>query len=237
MKVCKIIFACLVASITISQLHAETFYRWTDEKGIVHYSPLKPRGIEYETFDTNFSHAQRKLIEENKQARAEYDLIHNRDELLAKEEERRKQIKMRLETCVDSTYDKLSYQIRRIDNNATKGKNQCETQFNKDSENDSYINCLKKAEQERQEKLMLLESGINYCITDDTPPEIIYDVIKKYRDKLNITIDKAKESKDDETKIKKKLKEKDKKNVKKDKKNVKKDKNTKKDKNVKKNNK
>jgi hypothetical protein len=235
MKVCKIIFACLVASITISQLHAETFYRWTDEKGIVHYSPLKPRGVEYETFDTNFSHAQRKLIEENKKARAEYDLIHNRDELLAKEEERRKQIKMRLETCVDSTYDKLSYQIRRIDNNATKAKNQCETQFNKDNENDSYINCVKKAEQERQEKLMLLESGINYCITDDTPPEIIYDVIKKYRDKLNITIDKAKDSNDsndskDDEANKKKLKGKDKKNVKKDK-------NTKKDKNVKKNNK
>ena len=80
------------------------------------------------------------------------------------------------------------------------------TQFNKNNQNDLYINCLKKAEQERQEKLILLESGINYCITNDTPPDIIYDVIKKYRDKLNITIDQAKEQKIEEPKSKKKTK-------------------------------
>lgn len=206
MKVCKIIFACLVASIMSSQVHAETVYRWTDENGVVHYSPLKPYGVQFETVDTSFSHVQRKLIEENKQAKAEYDLIHNKKEILAKEEEKRKQQKMRLETCVDSTYDKLSYQIRRIDNDATNAKNICVTQFNKDNQNDLYINCLKKAEQERQEKLILLESGINYCITNDTPPDIIYDVIKKYRDKLNITIDQVKEQKIEDPKSKKKTK-------------------------------
>ena len=152
MKVCKIIFACLVASIMSSQVHAETVYRWTDGNGVVHYSPLKPYGVQFETVDTSFSHVQRKLIEENKQAKAEYDLIHNKKEILAKEEEKRKQQKMRLETCVDSTYDKLSYQIRRIDNDATSAKNICVAQYNKNNQNDLYINCLKKAEQEKEKE-------------------------------------------------------------------------------------
>jgi len=157
-------------------------YRWVDENGSVHYSPTKPWGVKYESVNTNYSAQQREMIDESNKAKETHDRLMNKDQIKNEEEKAWKDRQERLQLCIDTTFDKMSYQKRRIEDDSVKQKLDCEYTFSRAKQKSKYDDCILKIESERIEKVSQLEQSINQCIDADTPKKMIQEVMEKHRE-------------------------------------------------------
>lgn len=186
----KISLAALILAVGLSaSLTAEAdskFYRWVDKDGAIHYSPTKPYGVKSEIVDTTFSNKQIELIKKSNREKQELYNIQNQDKLAQQKELERKNYMDRMQTCVDITFDKMSYQKRHIDDNSIKQKLDCEYKYNRNKQSAKYDQCILEVESDRLNKMKILEQSANHCFNDETDPEVIDAVMKKYREAPNI---------------------------------------------------
>ncbi len=157
-------------------------YRWVDENGSVHYSPTKPWGVNFESVNTNYSAHQREMIDESNKAKETHDRLMNKEQQKNDEEKAYKEKQERLQLCIDTTFDKMSYQKRRIEDDSVKQKLDCEYTFSRAKQKSKYDECILKIESERIEKVSQLEQSINQCIDADTPKKMIQEVMEKHRE-------------------------------------------------------
>lgn len=178
------VFVSTLMLLTIMQVaQAAIVYRWVDESGSVHYSPMKPWGVKYEEINTAFSANEREIIEAIKKEKADKYLKDNSAKLAAQSAEERKNKKMQLELCIETAFDKVYYQRRRIEDDSLKQKIDCEYKFNKVKQKTKYDACVLQIESRRLSELSRLDKVATDCFSDDTPPEVIDVIMEKYRQK------------------------------------------------------
>lgn len=168
---------------SISFSEAKIIYRWVDENGSVHYSPTKPWGVNYESINTAYSASQREMIDDARKQKELQNNIDNKEKILEKKKAEEQDLLNRLEICVDITYDKMSYQKRRIEDNSIKEKIDCEYKFNKKKQKSKYDNCILKIENKRIIEQSKLEEVVNNCFTDDISPELRQKVMDNRKEK------------------------------------------------------
>ncbi len=178
------IFVAGSALAATEKSNSSIVYRWTDESGSVHYSPTKPWGVNYESVDTNYTAVQREMIEESKKAKEAQDMLSNRNAIKNKKEKEYREKQQRLQLCIDTTYDKMSYQKRRIEDDNIKQKLDCEYKFSRAKQKAKFDDCILRIESDRIAKISQLEQNINRCIDADTPKEMIEEVMAKHREMM-----------------------------------------------------
>lgn len=182
-------FTLMAAAVTVcavlssSAYAGNKFYRWEDSNGAIHYSPSKPYGVKnIEVIDTTFSSKQLEAIKKSNKEKQELYLIQNQDKITQEKELKRKQDLDRLQTCVDITFDKMSYQKRHIDDNSIKQKLDCEYKYNRNKQSAKYDQCILQVESERLKNLKILEQSANHCFQNITDQSMIDTVMQKYRE-------------------------------------------------------
>ncbi|MBQ3775019.1 MAG: hypothetical protein II847_02685 [Ruminobacter sp.] len=180
-----------VVSVVSSPVYAgNKFYRWEDSNGAIHYSPTKPYGVKsIDVIDTTFSSKQLEAIKKSNQEKQELYNIQNQDRLALEKELQRKHEIQRLQTCVDITFDKMSYQKRHIDDNSIKQKLDCEYKYNRTKQSAKYDQCILQVESDRLKNLKILEQSANHCFNNITDQSMIDEVMKKYREAPTIKAD------------------------------------------------
>jgi hypothetical protein len=181
-KVC-VLLGSLMLLMFCQLAQAHIVYRWVDEKGAVHYSPMKPWGVKYEEVNTAFSANEREIIENIKKEKAQQYLLENQDKIAAQDAQQRKNKKVQLELCIESAFDKVYYQRRRVEDESLKQKIDCEYKFNKVKQKTKYDSCILQVESNRLIELNKLDKVAADCFSEDTPPEVIEVIMEKYRQK------------------------------------------------------
>ncbi|MGN1393389.1 MAG: DUF4124 domain-containing protein [Succinivibrionaceae bacterium] len=165
-----------------SVVFADIVYKWVDTNGNVHYSPNRPFNVDYEAIDTNFTKKQRDLINAINKERMEEEERLNAGKIKKEQELKRKEEMQRLQVCIDLTFDKTSYQRRRIEDEAIKNKHNCDLKYNLKDNKDKHYNCIANAEKKRVNKIAILEQGIDHCLTPNTTPEMVKEAIAKHHE-------------------------------------------------------
>ena len=73
-----------------------------------------------------------------------------------------------------------------IADNSIKQKLDCEYKYNRNKQSAKYDQCILEVESDRLNKMKILEQSANHCFNDETDPEVIDAVMKKYREAPNI---------------------------------------------------
>ncbi len=175
--------AALFALPSAAAVAGSTFYRWVDEDGSIHYSPTKPYGVKHiESINTTFTSKQLEAIKQSNKEKAAELAVRNQDKLVQQLEQQRKHELDRLQTCVDSAFDKMAYQKRHIDDNSVKKKIECEYKYDRSRQSAKYDQCVLQVEAARLSNLKILEQSANHCFGPETDPEMINEVMAKYRE-------------------------------------------------------
>lgn len=176
---------CCSLALLVANANADTVYRWTDPKGGVHYSPIKPFGVEYETIDTAYSSVQREMIKDSERERAMRDYEQNKDKILAQKERERNALVQRIQVCLDILADKQEYQKRRIIDEAAKEKIGCEYKFNKEKQKAKYDQCVLNIENRKMLSFNKLNENFKNCYNNDTPSDVIDEAVKRHQENRN----------------------------------------------------
>ena len=120
------------------------------------------------------------LFQQIKEKKKE-EYLANKEKLDAQSEKEKKERKVRLELCIDSAFDKIDYQKRRIEDDSIKEKLNCEYSYNKVKQKVKYDNCILQIEGKRIKELKGINKVAVECFDSDTPPEVIEMLVEEYR--------------------------------------------------------
>ena len=120
------------------------------------------------------------LFQQIKEKKKE-EYLANKEKLDAQSEKEKKERKVRLELCIDSAFDKIDYQKRRIEDDSIKEKLNCEYSYNKVKQKVKYDNCILQIESKRIKELKGINKVAVECFDSDTPPEVIEMLVEEYR--------------------------------------------------------